>query len=502
MKWLLLPLITLTALAGCLAEDPADDAEDEEPGTCAPTAFEGPDIRFLETTDDPIALVEDRATAWDFETYNVRTCSLHAVGWTPLRWTDGGEPDPHGYIGEIDMRGDLDIGAVAVLGNGEMPAVYLLDISERSAPEVIHRIDQSGTYVTDVKISDTGDYLYTASQTTPGPGETYGLTDLEPAGPTGFTVYDIRDPAAPVNLGTFADAQVGCHMLSNQRIGATEVVACVSQQVRLWALEEVQPGRLVPLGFVDYVPSEGPMGAPLPSGPIVGDPTGELSSGPHDMTIQEDPETGQILMTVSHWDAGVRVVDLTDAPAATELGSWDGEGATHYSGNVHTAMVVHTAQGRFVVATPEYTSDGTVPGIWVLDATDFSDMELVAQWYHPGEHESQGLYLTTHQWQAAPTGPEVDASDVNIYLTYNHAGVWVLDFGRILEGDNLGAIEGFHLSRSPLDQDTATTGNAILSTWDVNVVDGYIYGSDRATGLWVFHNKADPKGDPAYMGFA
>ncbi len=485
--------------AGCLGEDAADE-QPVAPKACKATPFEDPAIKFLETTDDPIARVSERGEAWDFSTYNLRTCSLSAIGWTPLRWTESGEPWPHGYIGEIDMRGDLDLGAVAVLGNGETPRIYLLDISDRSAPEVISHIDQDGTYVADIKISDNGMYLYAASQSLPGPGETFGLPALEPTAPTGFTIYDIRDPKAPSYIGSFVDTQVGCHMLSNQRVANTEVVACISQQVRLWAFEEAMPGTLVPLGFVDYVPTAGPMGAPAPSVPTGPLPLG--SSGPHDMTIQVDEVTGDLMMFVSHWDSGLRVVDLTDAPAAMEVGAWNGEGATHYSGNVHTAMMAYVDGKRYIVASPEYTSDGTVPSLWVLDATDYSDLKLVAEWYHPGNHTSQGLYLTTHQWQIAPTGMDVPLNKTNIYLTYNHAGVWVLDFEEILRGDNLGAIKGFHLSRKPLDQDKATTGNAILSTWDVNIVDGHIFGSDRNTGLWVFHYEGDPLGDPAYTGFA
>jgi hypothetical protein len=109
--------------------------------------------------------------------------------------------------------------------------------------------------------------------------------------------------------------------------------------------------------------------------------------------------------------------------------------------------------------------------------------------------------MTIHQWQVAPTGLDANISEVQVYMTYNHAGVWVLDFEKILEGDLEGAILGFNMARTPVDPDDVVAA-AMFATWDVNVVDGYIYGSDRATGLWVFHYVEDPLGDPRYTGFA
>ncbi len=247
--WLVLPLM-FVALAGCLDADvPEATDPGNEPPSCEPTPFEDPGIRFANLTDDVIAAVADRAeNQWDFAKSNVRSCSLAAIGHHDLR-----EGNPHKYLGEIDFRGDLDLGAVAVLGNGETPMIYILDISNRTSPDVISTIAQDGTYIVDVKLGDNGDYLFAASQTVPGPGEGFGLTDLEPTAPTGFTVYDIRDPANPTFVTTIADPQVGCHMLNTEYVGTTLVVACVSQQVRLHAFE-VTPAGLVYITFVDYFP--------------------------------------------------------------------------------------------------------------------------------------------------------------------------------------------------------------------------------------------------------
>ncbi|HEX9815547.1 MAG TPA: hypothetical protein VGB18_01090, partial [Candidatus Thermoplasmatota archaeon] len=226
----------------------------------------------------------------------------------------------------------------------------------------------------------------------------------------------------------------------------------------------------------------------------------------HDLTVFHESGTfgnGRSYMVVSHWGEGVRVLDITDAPLVQEVGVWTGDGATHYYGNVHTAMMFRVADSRYIVASPELTTSDAVqvPSLWVLNADDLSDLKLVGEWYHPNEHAAQGLYLTTHQWQVAPTGQNVAAEDVRIYLSYNHAGIWVLDFSQLLQKDHWSAILGYNLARRPLDEETAVP-NAVLSTWDVNLVDGYIYGTDRATGLWVFHYEADNLGNPRLTGFA
>ncbi|HUR25554.1 MAG TPA: hypothetical protein VM327_06030 [Candidatus Thermoplasmatota archaeon] len=498
-------LMGVALLAGCLDDAAAPD-EVADPG-CPAGPFDQEGLRIVPTSVDPIVDDKDRAT--EFETTNIRTCSLPAIGWSAL------DPDgtPHKYLGELDMRGDLGLGAVAVVGSGEAGRVYLVDITERMDPVVLSFIDLPGAHVTDVKISDDGKVLYVASQALPTLELATG-TAPEVAASSGFTAYGLADPTAPAYLGTVPDEGIGCHMLDPVQVSPTQdAVMCVSSNLKSYLVQRDGP-RLVTFGFVEYLPSVD--GVPTPSAvPAAGDPTCSLpaplpapgvcalSSGPHDMTAFHEAGAfgdGASYLVVSHWDEGVKVLDITEAPVITEVGSWDGEGAEHYDGNVHTAMLFDAGGKRYIVASPEYTSAGTVPGLWVLDATDLSDLKLIAEWYHPGLHDSQGLYLTTHQWQVAPTGSDVVPEDVRIYLTMNHGGMWVLDFGAILRGDDQGAILGFNLARTPIPEDHVA--NAILSTWDVNVVDGYIYGTDRATGLWVFHYSGDEYDDPALTGFA
>lgn len=503
----LIALMATLALAGCLSDDdvqPGDSNFGSHIKGCKPGTVDADGVNLVRPTDNVIPVDAEGAPLdpWDFSTTNYRTCTLNQVGHTDLR--DG---NPHNYLGELDMRGDLDLGVIAALGNGETPTVYLLDISERNDPVVLSTITQFDTYIVDVKISDDGDFLFTASQNIPSgngefPTDPIGLTT-----PMGFSIYDISDRSNPVWLQAVPSVDdIGCHMISHEIIDGTDVVFCVGQHINAHGLVRAAAG--VPwlyLGPLPYLPSEG-SGATsaLPTGCVndvivAGDPTdaatpgGLLCNGPHDMTVGVDDVDGRTYMTVSHWNEGVRVVDVS-APindGFVEVATWNGEGATHYDGNVHTAMMFWVGDKRYVVATPEMTYGGVVPSVWVLDATSLDgQLELVAEWYHPTEFTTPGLLMTTHQWQVAPTGPDVDADDVSIYITMNHNGLWVLDFERILAGDLPGAIGGFHMSRAPLDQ-SSEVGAAVYSTWDVNIVDGTIYGSDRATGLWMFDYTED-----------
>lgn len=509
MRWTPLALGLAFLLAGC-TQPTGPGPDDGTAAACPASPFDQPGVRLTDPSLDPIP--DDKDNATDFGTTNVRTCTLPAIGWTALR-ADG---VPHKYLGEMDLRGDLDLGAVAVVGSGEPGGVYVLDIQDRAAPKVLAFIPQPGAHVTDVKLSDDGKILYTASQALPTSGDVLTGNLPTPIAPAGFTAYSLTDPKAPQYLGAVLDTQVGCHMLEPVQVADNQdAVFCVSEHVRSYLVQRDGP-VLLNLGFVDYLPTRS--GVPTPSAiPAVGDPTCQLpepltcagapaaallSSGPHDVTVTHENGTfgpGSYAV-VSHWNEGLKVLDISGAPLIKEVGSWNGEGAAHYAGHVHTAMMFRAGGHRYIMASPEYTSGTEVPSLWVLDADDLAHLKLVAEWSHPGLHPSQGLYLTTHQWQVAPRGDNVSVEDVRVYLTYNHAGVWVLDFGQILAGDNQGAILGYNLARTPIPDDHVP--NAILNTWDVNVVDGHIYGTDRATGLWVFGYTGDRLGDPALTGFA
>ncbi len=525
--WAVVAFLATVVLAGCLDDEttsgnvqPGDSGFGAHVEGCTPGTMDADGVNLVLPSDNVIPVDDegDPLDPWDFSTTNYRTCTLTKVGHHELR-----EGDPHNYLGELDMRGDLNLGTIAALGNGEIGTVYLLDITDRANPEVLSSITQDNTYIVDVKISDDGDFLFTASQNLPAPPNAPSGEGAVPVF-AGFTIYDITDRSNPTLLQTVpSTGDIGCHMITHEIIDGTDVVFCVSQQIEAHGMVRQAAGPWTYLGPLAYFIDEGsgatsdlPTGcindeivinlglgqaSALPGG-VAGVARDQLCSGPHDMTVLEDIVDGRIYMTVSHWNEGVRIVDVTKPleDGFVEVAWWDGAGATHYDGNVHTAMMFWVGDARYVVASPEMTYGGVVPSLWILDATSLDgELELIAEWYHPTEFVTPGLLMTTHQWQVAPAGVDANVDDTNIYITMNHNGLWVLDFERILAGDLAGAIGGFHMSRAPLNPDEEV-GAAVYSTWDVNVVDGYIYGSDRATGLWVFHYEGDVLGNERLRG--
>jgi hypothetical protein len=128
--------------------------------------------------------------------------------------------------------------------------------------------------------------------------------------------------------------------------------------------------------------------------------------------------------------------------------------------------------------------------MWVLDVTDYANPTLVGEWHPPGEHVTQGLLLTTHQFQVV---------DGRIYLAYNHAGVWVLDLAAIIDGSYRDDPErpevlGYYLPHQEVELFDPEVA-AVPNTWDLNLRDGYIYASDRYTGFYVLHYADDEMGN-------
>lgn len=475
-----LALLLMAVLSGCLGSDGT------ETDPCPPGAADLADTRILDPVEDPIVDGHDH---WDFAPHAVRTCSMVALHHTTL--TDGAA---HKYIGELDLHPERSLGAVGVLlSDEEGSGIVLWDISERAAPRAVAFAPTPGFSPVDVKFSEDGRLLYVATQRGLRTDERILEGPVEQVGSNGILAFDVSDPSAPRLAGQTLRLPGGCHMVRPVTIGGQEWLWCAWEG--FWAFPVLRADGAVHFGPPSvYLRDEA--GIPTPTGPAATRAHLEpFVEGAGHLDMQFHKDAGRTIMVASHWDAGLRVVDVSDPHAPQELAQWKGEGARHYYGQVHSAEVVTTAEGRFILASPELTSDDTVPSIWVLDAADWSAPRLVAEFTAQGDHPSGDLTFTIHQWQVAPQGPDVSADDVRIYMTYNHAGVWVLSLGEILAGDNAAAVQGFHLARAPLDEESLPS-RAYLGSWDVGLVDGHIYASDRATGLWTFHFRPDTLGDP------
>ncbi len=463
------PLLIIAALvaAGCISPEEALPDPDDAMNT-------------VEAFLDPILDSHDHA---DPAEHALKTASMHELGFNVL----GDDGKPFTYIGEIDWLGDYAY--IAVIGRGSLPGFVIVDVTDATNPVVVGRGEMPNAYVVDVKIDDDGKFLYAASQAGTRTGTPTGLQDA--LGRYGVWVWNVEDKTKPVLVSQTPVAASGCHMLSYWKHNG-EHLACTGETILFFDPVDDALGtrRLTPVGQYSPQSQEG-----------LDETTrsGETGPGPlpHDQTIQTDPVTGNPVMFVSHWDMGLRVVDLANLAAPRELGTWTGAGATHYSGNVHSAMAVVMNDTRYVVAGPELLGQGQVPSLYIMKADDYGNMELVAEWWAPGDHASQGLLLTTHQFQIV---------DGRIYMAYNHGGVWVLDLATIIAGGYREDparpdVLGYHLERHAEVLD-AENAHPIPNTWDVVVRHGVIWATDRYTGLYALHLTGDEIGNEELSSFA
>lgn len=462
-------LMVTTALAGCLGDDTTGTGDDGDLADRTGWTFE-----------DFIVHEHDHE---DPEAHHESSPTMEAIAHDQL-----GQETAYSYLGEIDTRAGLT--AVAIVGQGSTPGFVLVDTSDPSQPEVLGRAEAPQAYAVDVKLTSDGQYALLATQqvTTGRVGGTPtadSLLDGTYTARNGIMIWDISDPTDPSMVAFQPVEAYGCHMLSIAEVDGQEWVYCINQSLTAFQFVRSPTADLVPAGT--YWPF-GQTGTET-----VADKQNPTGVTPHDMTFQEDPVTGDPVLTVSHWDLGVAVLDVSMPSAPQELARWAGDGAEHYQGYVHSAQLTTVDDTRYLVVTPETLSD-ILPAIWVLDVTDWQSPELVAEWTNPGGHTSQGLLMTTHQFQLV---------DGKIYMSYNHNGIWVLDLATILANGggapDASEILGVHLPHTHnvtlYDRDSYPMG--IPAPWDINVVDGYILTADRYTGLHVLGYTGDTPGDPA-----
>ena len=381
------------------------------------------------------------------------------------------------HFGEMDFFGNVMAVAASRLPDLR-PALVLVDVADPAnltrlgwtAVPVQGAGPLSSPYPLDVKFDEKGEFVYLSV-----PGQ--------------ILAYDVRDPAAPALAGAMLPPGAACHMSAMGVVDGAEWFWCTGDPTGLTAYRVVEAGDRRALL---------PLSQSRPDGfhqPIQGAGTFGVVGAPHDMTFQLDPVDGTPLLVVSNRGFGVRVLDVSNPALPVQLGAWTGEGAEHAPLHWHTSMVALVDGTRYVITSPEILPDDqTPPAIWMLDATDYADLKLAAEWTAPGDHGSPGFTFTTHQWQVAQD---------RLYLGYYHAGVWVLDLKTILAGSYQDDparpdVLGYYLPDMPAVED----GQMVPNVWDLNLQQGVIYATDISSGLYALHYLPDALGDETLTGFS
>ncbi|MGB0652245.1 MAG: LVIVD repeat-containing protein [Thermoplasmatota archaeon] len=450
----------LVGLAGCLSDDPVDEAAQGANDALAPWI-------------DPIILGHDHADPMAHDLAN----NMELVGFHPL----GDDASPWRSISEIDVAGDHAF--VGLMGYG----FAIVDLTDPTQPNLTatvevtspDRLSPLGAYIADLKVDAEGNWVFVALELSTTPG---------------VLIYDARDKANPTLAGFWPEPGLllGCHMIEYAIINEQEYLFCAPLD------NAVYVGRLLPatggirevVQVARWMPTSpqfiGQQGEAAQTYIENGDPIGaglHFVSGHQDMTHQVDPLTGADILTVSFWNLGLHFVDVSLPEVPVEMGSWAGEQADKWDGVLHTSMVFESEGRRIAVTTPE---GARPPAMFILDATDYDDPQVLSQWMAAPDFEGEDGAFSLHNFQIVGG---------KIYLAHYHGGLWVLDVSTPeLQADPKPL--GTYL---PWDRETGR--GCCGGSWDVVVYNGYVISANTG-GLYVTHLTGDPAGDDTYSSGA
>lgn len=414
MRWLPL-LFVMTAFAGCASDAPAGDPE---------------------VPEDPAVELEDALAAY----------------------RAGNETSNLALVGEYDNTGEeADAWQDYVFVDAGSTVRILQQIGVNGTWELAEVAAIPGTGPKDVKVSDDGEWLFI------GNDEQGSNTPVAPTGRAGgFYTYFIGDKANPEQTQFLPVGPLrGPHMVFyHQQADGTELVLGANADISINRFDRdtgalTEASRYAP----DYV-------IDVNRDPMVVDAYYQLYA--HDMFVMEDNSSGQdqTLMYVANWDAGLRVVDVTDPDSPQELGSWNDFPDGH-SGNLHTVATEWIGDRRITVGSVEvgfavvggipYATDTEQTPVYIWDTTDPSDIRLIGQWVNPdgltaGRQDLGETLYSPHNFQL---------EGGIIYIAHYALGVFAID------------IRTPELQAAPEMIGYYKAGH----TWDVIIAQGAVIGS-------------------------
>lgn len=414
----------------------------------------------------------------DHEDFSVHVLSnnVEQVGHSYLS-LPGQEGTPGG-LGEIDVVGDYAY--VAVFGHG----FAIVDLKDPTKPRLVSLTDTPtpgvpvfGKYTADLKVDDTGDWVFVAMELSETPG---------------VVIFDTRDKANPQFAGFWPapGTLLGCHMVEYARIAEQEYLFCAPLDNAIWVgllLPPTPTGQREVVTVAHWVPTT-PKFVSQQVAAIQANPASyplSLVSGHQDMTYQLDPLTEKPTLFVSFWNLGMRILDVSIPAAPLEIGSWAGEDGEKWRGNLHTTVAANLQDKRIIVTIPEGTSP---PAMFVLDATDLNNPKLLAQWTALPDFQGEDGTFSLHNFQIM---------DGKVYIAMGHGGVWCIDISTPELQAAPNPIASY-LPHEPRPDGEPYQGYY----WDSVLWRGYWLTADGSGGFYVLHRLGDPAGDGNYTSFA
>lgn len=314
--------------------------------------------------------------------------------------------------------------------------VAVLDVRNPNRIQEVARRDVPGGATWDVKVD--GDRMYVASQVDENGQFGPPLGDGDPD-EIGVTIYDIGDPTEPTEVGFVPVHPVGSHNVYPD--GST-----------LYVIRHAVP---TDQGFQYVVEIWDVADAADPSRLATYDPTDETQGLVHDVYVQDD------LAYVAGFDAGLRVLDVSDPANPVEAGHWpDPTDGAHYVQPMPDGDVTFVGDELFPPDDPG--------GIHALDTSDLSTIERIGFVEPP---EGPGL-TTSHNF---------DVTANRLYTSWYTGGVRVFD---VTDPTDPAEIAAYNPDGS--------------SFWTAVHHRSFVVGSDNARGsIALLHPDRGRRGPPA-----
>lgn len=312
-------------------------------GTAAghPGEFGGGNKKFYGGTDGYLG--DNVADAAE----NSELVGYHSLGGVGPASSFGRPEDAHtGGMSEMRIHDDLAfVNLFSGRGEDSQRGMAIVDISEFTRAESEAELENAGITVLsfvrndnsqsacmDVKVSDDGEYVFIAKQAVTALfGEGIGTqpnTDnhSNSAGAGSLVAVDVSDPGNPevTDEENLSHWSVGPHNCWYHQIGGEEYVFTVhgtsgaASKTNVFQFDRAT-GQLqqVNAWSWDTNLAQGEYG------------TESNLWYHHDINVQEDPRTGRPLAYLHCWDAGLRILDVSDPLNVQEVGVFEQYGAHH-----------------------------------------------------------------------------------------------------------------------------------------------------------------------------
>ena len=332
--------------------------------------------------------------------------------------------------------------------------VFVFDVADPASPVLTGRVRLAGSLGGDRSVEATDDAAFAVLATEP-------LTSLGHLSPTpgGIWLIDARDKANPRVVAYANTGPLGAHSVAIHRISGKDYVFVGAASDRnVFEIVRAPVPLLVPIG-------ERPIG--------------------HDAVVQDDPVLGVPLLYTANGGAGFEVYDVSNPAAPVLVAGWNipDRGDRYY---VHHSAVAFIEGRRILVVESEDWEDYPSP-LWVLDATDFEDIEVLGNWSNPGGHAADALRYSLHN--------PIFVGD-KLVVAHYHGGVWALDLSTA-EKRAAPPVLGVFLPSEPGGKPGKPAGYPVMQrlgrsfavtdapmTMDVKVVGDLVYAADLHTGVY------------------